>query len=77
MPVATALTNRAAIEQRANRLDAAVRDYARATAISRTHPEHRSLHLAMMERYAALLKSMHRAREAKEAAAEVQSFRFK
>jgi tetratricopeptide (TPR) repeat protein len=77
MPVAAALTNRALIEERANQLDAAVRDYARATAISRTFPDHRSIHIAMMQRYSALLKTMHRAGEAKAAAAEVQSFRSK
>jgi len=54
-----------------------VRDYARATAISRTFPDHRSIHIAMMQRYSALLKTMHRAGEAKAAAAEVQSFRSK
>jgi tetratricopeptide (TPR) repeat protein len=77
MPAAAALTNRALVEERASQLDAAVCDYARATAISRTFPDHRSIHIAMMQRYSILLKTMHRAVEAKAAAAEVQSFRLK
>jgi len=76
MPVAAALTNRALIEQRAAHLDAAVKDYERALTIARTHPDHSSIHGAIVERYASLLKTMHRGKEAKAAAVEARSFRL-
>jgi tetratricopeptide (TPR) repeat protein len=65
MPVATALTNQAAVEQRAGDFDAAARDYESAIRIARGHPEHRALQAVMIQRYAGLLKAMHRQREAK------------
>jgi tetratricopeptide (TPR) repeat protein len=65
MPVAVALTNRAIVEQRARDLDAAAKDYEHAIAIARVHPEHRSIEAGMIQRYAGLLKAMHRTREAK------------
>ena len=80
MPVAAALTNRAFVEERAGDLDAAAKDYERAIGIARAHPEHRSLQTAMIQRYAGLLKTMHRSREAKALLANVrrrQSFPVK
>lgn len=65
MPAATALSNQASVEERAGDLEAAARDYESAIAIARAHPEHRSLELLMTQRYARLLKTMHRSREAK------------
>jgi tetratricopeptide (TPR) repeat protein len=65
LPAAAALTNRALVEQRASDLDAAAKDYERAITIARVHPENRSLAAAMIQRYAGLLKMMHRSREAK------------
>jgi tetratricopeptide (TPR) repeat protein len=65
MPVATALTNQANVEARASDLDAAVRDYERAIRIARLYPEHGSLQDVMIQRYAGLLKAMHRPREAR------------
>jgi tetratricopeptide (TPR) repeat protein len=65
MPVAVALTNQALVEQRASNLEAAAKDYERAIGIARIHPEHRSLQVVMIQRYAELLKAMHRSREAK------------
>jgi tetratricopeptide (TPR) repeat protein len=66
MPAATAITNQAAVEQRAGDFDAAARDYECAIRITRGHPEYRALQSVMIERYAQLLKVMHRTREAKE-----------
>jgi hypothetical protein len=65
MPVATALTNRAMVEQRASDLNAAAKDYERAISIVRVHPEQSPLQATIEQRYAGLLKSMHRSREAK------------
>ncbi len=65
MPVATALTNQATVEERAGDLDAATKDYESAIRIARLHPEHRPLRDVMIQRYASLLKTMHRSREAK------------
>jgi tetratricopeptide (TPR) repeat protein len=65
MPVATALTNQAAVEERASDRAAAARDYERAIRIARLYPEHRSLQDVMIRRYAGLLKAMHRQREAR------------
>jgi len=65
MALAAALTNRAAVEERASDPRAAAKDYERAIDIARVHPEHRSLQVVMIRRYAGLLKAMHRPREAK------------
>lgn len=65
MAAAAALTNQAGVEQRAGDLAAAAGHYERAVDIARTHPENRSVGMTMMERYAALLKAMHRSRDAK------------
>ena len=79
MPVAAALTNRAGVEERASALDAAAKDYDRAVDIARAHPEYRSFQIALVQRYAGLLKAMHRSREAKalltQASLEARSFR--
>jgi tetratricopeptide (TPR) repeat protein len=74
MPAATALTNQAAVEQRAGDLDVAAKDYERAIKIARSYPEHRSLQVAIIQRYAGLLKAMHRAGEAKALDMEARSF---
>lgn len=65
MPVAAALANRAAVEERARDRDAAAKDYERAIDIARVHPEHRSFQVLVIHRYSGLLKAMHRSREAK------------
>jgi tetratricopeptide (TPR) repeat protein len=65
MPVATALTNRALVEQRASDLKAAENDYERAIGIVHVHPEYRAIEAIIIQRYAVLLKSMHRTRDAK------------
>ncbi len=75
LPAAVALANRATTEERARDPDAAAGDYARALGIARTHPENNPLRLALTRRYAALLKSMHRDREAKRLATMAKSFR--
>jgi tetratricopeptide (TPR) repeat protein len=77
LPAATALTNQAAVEQCAGDLDSAAKDYERAIRIARAYPEHRSLQLAMMQRYAGLLKAMHRPGEAKALYLEAHSFQAK
>ncbi|HEY3826966.1 MAG TPA: tetratricopeptide repeat protein [Bryobacteraceae bacterium] len=65
MPVAAALTNRATVEERAGAPAAAAQDYERAVAIARDHPEYRAFRGVLLQRYAELLKTMHRGREAK------------
>jgi tetratricopeptide (TPR) repeat protein len=65
MPVATALLNQALVEERAGDLGGAAKHYERAIGIARFHPEHRPLQAVMIRRYAGLLKTMHRSREAK------------
>lgn len=65
MPLASALANRALVEQRAGELHTAAEDYERAIRIARAQPEHQPVEEAMIQRYAGLLKAMHRAREAK------------
>ena len=65
MPVATALTNQATVEERAGDLDAAAKDYEHAIHIASLHREHHALQDVMIQRYACLLKTMHRSREAK------------
>jgi tetratricopeptide (TPR) repeat protein len=77
MPAATALTNQAAVEQRAGDLDAAAKDYERAIRIARSYPEYRSLQIAIIRRYAGLLKVMHHPGEAKALYGEAQSFHAK
>jgi tetratricopeptide (TPR) repeat protein len=77
MPAATALTYQAAVEQRAGDLDGAAKDYERAIRIARSYPEHRSLQLAIIQRYAQLLKTMHRTGEAKALYMEARSFQPK
>ena len=77
LPAATALTNQAAVEQCAGDLDTAAKDYERAIRIARAYPEHRSLQLAMIQRYAGLLKEMHRPGEAKALYLEARSFQAK
>jgi len=77
MPVAAALTNRAAVEERASDRDAAAKDYERAIDIARVHPEHRSFQVLVIHRYSGLLKAMHRSREAKALDIEVRSFQAK
>jgi tetratricopeptide (TPR) repeat protein len=70
MPVATALINRAMVEQRSNDMDSAAKDYERAIDIARAHPENRALETVMIQRYAGFLKTMHREREAKQLLAQ-------
>ncbi len=65
MAEAAALTNQAGVEQRAGSFEAAARYFARAVSIARAHPEHRSIGIKMIQRYADLLKVMHRSGEAK------------
>jgi tetratricopeptide (TPR) repeat protein len=77
MALAAALTNRATVEERASDLGAAAKDYERAIDIARVHPEHRSLQVVMIQRYAGLLKAMHRPREAKALDMEARSFQAK
>lgn len=69
LPTAVALVNRATVEQRGSQLEAAAGDFEHALAIAR---EQRAaergndlLEKTMTERYAGLLKSMHRNREAR------------
>jgi tetratricopeptide (TPR) repeat protein len=75
MPVAVALVNFAAVEHRASALDAAAKDYERALDIARLHPEYRALQVLIIQRFADLLKAMHRPREAKALDIEARSFR--
>jgi tetratricopeptide (TPR) repeat protein len=75
LPTATAFANRAAVERRASDLDAAAKDYERALGIAHAHPGNEPLEKALIERYASLLKTMHRDREAKELSALARSFR--
>jgi tetratricopeptide (TPR) repeat protein len=75
MPLAAALSNRALVEERASHFDAAMKDYERAIAIAAAHPENRRVHIVIMQRYASLLKNLHRGREAKALALQVRAFR--
>ena len=74
LPTAVAMANRANVEQRANDLDAAAKDYEQALGIARTHPGHDPLEKTMIRRYADLLKRMHRDRQAEELGALAGSF---
>jgi len=80
MPAAAALTNQAAVEQRAGDFGAAAKHYECAIRIARSHPEYGAMQAVMLQRYAGLLKAMHRSREAKallaQGGAEVRSFQF-
>ena len=75
MPAAAALSNQAVIEQRAGDFGSADRHFRLAIGIARSHPEHRSLQSLMMERYACLLRAMHRSREAKSLLAESNAWK--
>ncbi|HWF07774.1 MAG TPA: tetratricopeptide repeat protein [Bryobacteraceae bacterium] len=81
MPFAAALANRAVVEDRAGNATAAARDYEQAIRIGRGHPEYQMLQNALIRRYADLLKTMHRGREARallaQADAKVPSFSLK
>jgi tetratricopeptide (TPR) repeat protein len=74
MPVAAALANRATVEERAGDREAAANAYERAIDIARVHPECRSFQVVVIQRYAGLLKAMHRPREAKALNIEARSF---
>jgi tetratricopeptide (TPR) repeat protein len=69
LPAAVALANRATVERRGNEPDAAAGDFEHALLIAREQRGeergNRPLEQAMIERYAGLLKSMHRGREAR------------
>lgn len=65
-PTAAAFANRAGVEQQAHDLEGAARDYAGAIAIVRRNPVNGPFARDLSERYARLLKVMHRNREAKE-----------
>lgn len=75
LPTAAAFANRATVEQRANELEAAAKDYARALGIVHEHPGNDRLEKTVLQRYAGLLKTMHRGREARELSALAGSFR--
>jgi hypothetical protein len=77
LAAAAALTNRALVEQRASDLSAAAKDYERALTIARVHPENRPMAAVMLQRYAGLLKTMHRSREAKALDTEARLFRLR
>ncbi|HTA43865.1 MAG TPA: tetratricopeptide repeat protein [Bryobacteraceae bacterium] len=66
VPTAVAFLNRATVEQELGDPGAAVKDYERAFAITRALAPHSELQRTLIERYAGLLKTMHRNREAKE-----------
>jgi tetratricopeptide (TPR) repeat protein len=72
---ATALANLALVEQRAHTLGAAANHYETAVRVLRRSPELRPTLKIVMERYAAVLKAMHRDREAKALDTEVKAFR--
>jgi tetratricopeptide (TPR) repeat protein len=76
MVAGAVLANWAMAEQRAGDAARAAEEYQRALAILRTagRDAHR-LRITVMERYAHVLESMHRAREAHALLAEVKSFR--
>ena len=72
----TFLANRAVIEQRAGDASAAVADYERGLKILRgTRPPARSVVAAVMERYASVLRSLHRKSQAQALLAEARSLR--
>jgi tetratricopeptide (TPR) repeat protein len=77
--VAAALVNRANIEQHANALNAAAENFAAALKIVQSTPEMHAQNVVLesqiLERYAVVLKSIHRDREAKDISALAKSFR--
>jgi hypothetical protein len=75
MAAAAALINKATVEQRAGNLATAAGEFERAVAIARAHPGYRSFGMALMERYAGLLKTMHRSGEAKALLAQRNALR--
>ncbi len=75
LPAAASLANRATVEQREKELEAALKDFDRALGIARSYPGNEVFKQTLTERYAALLKSMHRDREAKGLSALAKSFR--
>jgi tetratricopeptide (TPR) repeat protein len=75
MAAAAALVSQATVEQRAGELTAATGDFERALAIARAHPGYRSVGITIMERYAGLLKTMHRGGEARTVLAQRNALR--
>jgi tetratricopeptide (TPR) repeat protein len=75
LPTAAAFANRANVEQRASDLESAAKDYARAVGIAHAHPGNDRLEKTLLQRYAGLLKTMHRGQEARELSAMAGSFR--
>ena len=75
LPAAASMANRATVEQREKEVDAALKDFDRALEIARSYPGNEVFKRTLTERYAALLKSMHRDREAKGLSALAKSFR--
>jgi tetratricopeptide (TPR) repeat protein len=75
LPAAASMANRATVEQREKELDAALRDFDRALGIARSYPGNEVFKQTLTARYAALLKLMHRDREAKGLSAIAKSFR--
>ena len=75
MPLATALTNRAMVEERAMRFDAALHDYETAVTISRRHPEYPGVQALVTAHYASFLRTVHRGRGAK--TSDAVAFRLK
>jgi tetratricopeptide (TPR) repeat protein len=77
--VVAALVNRASVEQHAQALEAAADNYAAALKIIQGNPgvksQNPTLEMQIIERYAAVLKMIHRDREAKELSAQAKSFR--
>jgi tetratricopeptide (TPR) repeat protein len=72
---AAALANLALVEQRAHALGAAANHYQAAVRALRRSPELLPTLKIVMQRYAGLLKAMHRDREAKALDTEVKAFR--
>lgn len=66
VPTAVAFLNRATVEEQTGQPGAAANDYQRALAITRALSPHSEIQKILIERYANLLKNMHRNREAKE-----------
>ncbi len=82
LPTAVAFANLAVVERLAGDLDGAAKDYERAIAVTRQLPAagdaargNDSLERILIQQYAALLKAMHRDREAKEISTLARSFR--
>ena len=75
IPYAVALANRGGIEQLAHQFSAAAEDYDKALKLVRVHAELRHLERDIVQHYAAVLKAMHRGREAKAIAVEAGGFR--